>query len=71
MEEVKENNTFFGLLSFLFSCINSSSSLRCFFVFSVRLDWLCAQIANIGEWLIERTQKRKMKYIDDDELFEN
>ena len=34
------------------------------------LDWLCARIADAGEWLIERTQERKKKYIDDDDLFE-
>ena len=37
---------------------------------AVLLDWLCARIAKTGEWLIERTQKRKKKYIDDDDLFE-
>ena len=34
------------------------------------LDWLCAQIAKTGEWLIKKTQEHKKKYIDDDELFE-
>ena len=34
------------------------------------LDWLCVQIAKLGEWLIERAQKRKKKYIDDEDLFE-
>ena len=34
------------------------------------LDWLCVQIAKLGEWLIERAQARKKKYIDDEDLFE-
>ena len=34
------------------------------------LDWLCARIADAGEWLIKKTQERKKKYIDDDDLFE-
>ena len=34
------------------------------------LDWLCVQIAKAGEWLIKKTQERKKKYIDDDDLFE-
>ena len=34
------------------------------------LDWLCARIAKTGEWLIERAQARKKKYIDDEDLFE-
>ena len=34
------------------------------------LDWLCALVADVGEWLIKKTQKRKKKYIDDDDLFE-
>ena len=34
------------------------------------LDWLCAQIAKTGEWLIKKTQARKKKYIDDEDLFE-
>ena len=37
---------------------------------AVLLDWLSARIAMTGEWLIERAQKRKMKYIDDEDLFE-
>ena len=37
---------------------------------AVLLDWLCVQIANFGEWLIKRTQARKKKYIDDEDLFE-
>ena len=37
---------------------------------AVLLDWLCARIAKTGEWLIKKTQKRKKKYIDDDDLFE-
>ena len=37
---------------------------------SVLLDWLCARIAKTGEWLIKKTQERKKKYIDDDDLFE-
>ena len=37
---------------------------------TVLLDWLCAQIANFGEWLIKKTQERKKKYIDDEDLFE-
>ena len=34
------------------------------------LDWLCIQIGKFGEWLIKRTQERKKKYIDDEDLFE-
>ena len=34
------------------------------------LDWLCIQIAKLGEWLIKKTQERKKKYIDDEDLFE-
>ena len=34
------------------------------------LDWLCVQIGNLGQWLIKKTQERKKKYIDDDDLFE-
>ena len=34
------------------------------------LDWLCTQIAKIGEWLMKKTQERKKKYIDDEDLFE-
>ena len=37
---------------------------------AVLLDWLCTQIAKIGEWLIKKTQARKQKYIDDEDLFE-
>ena len=37
---------------------------------AVLLDWLCIQIANFGEWLIKKTQARKKKYIDDEDLFE-
>ena len=37
---------------------------------AVLLDWLCTQIAKIGEWLIKKTQERKKKYIDDEDLFE-
>ena len=38
---------------------------------AVLLDWLCLQIGKLGEWLIKRTQARKKKYIDDEDLFEN
>ena len=34
------------------------------------LDWLCTQIAKTGEWLMKKTQERKKKYIDDEDLFE-
>ena len=34
------------------------------------LDWLCVQIGKLGQWLIKKTQERKKKYIDDDDLFE-
>ena len=34
------------------------------------LDWLCVQIAKLGEWLMKKTQERKKKYIDDEDLFE-
>ena len=34
------------------------------------LDWLCIQIDKFGQWLIERAQARKKKYIDDEDLFE-
>ena len=34
------------------------------------LDWLCIQIGKFDEWLIKRTQARKKKYIDDEDLFE-
>ena len=34
------------------------------------LDWLCVQIAKLGEWLIKKAQARKKKYIDDEDLFE-
>ena len=37
---------------------------------AVLLDWLSVQIAKLGEWLIERAQTRKKKYIDDEDLFE-
>ena len=37
---------------------------------AVLLDWLCALIAKLGEWLIKRAQARKKKYIDDEDLFE-
>ena len=37
---------------------------------AVLLDWLSVQITRFGEWLIERAQKRKKKYIDDEDLFE-
>ena len=37
---------------------------------AVLLDWLCVQIGKLGEWLIKRTQARKKKYIDDEDLFE-
>ena len=37
---------------------------------AVFLDWLCVQIGKLGEWLIKKTQARKMKYIDDEDLFE-
>ena len=37
---------------------------------AVLLDWLCTQIAKIGKWLIKKTQERKQKYIDDEDLFE-
>ena len=37
---------------------------------AVLLDWLCVQIGKFGEWLIKKTQARKKKYIDDDDLFE-
>ena len=37
---------------------------------AVLLDWLCTQIAKIGEWLMKKTQERKKKYIDDEDLFE-
>ena len=37
---------------------------------AVLLDWLCVQIGKFGEWLIERAQARKKKYIDDEDLFE-
>ena len=37
---------------------------------AVLLDWLCLQIGKLGEWLIKRTQARKKKYIDDEDLFE-
>ena len=35
------------------------------------LDWLCIQIGKFGQWLIKKTQERKKKYIDDEDLFEN
>ena len=34
------------------------------------LDWLCIQIGKFGQWLIKKTQERKKKYIDDEDLFE-
>ena len=37
---------------------------------AVLLDWLCALIADMGKWLIKKTQARKKKYIDDEDLFE-
>ena len=37
---------------------------------AVLLDWLCVQIGKFGQWLIERAQERKKKYIDDEDLFE-
>ena len=37
---------------------------------AVLLDWLCVQIGKFGQWLIKRTQARKKKYIDDEDLFE-
>ena len=37
---------------------------------AVLLDWLCVQIGKLGEWLIKKTQARKKKYIDDEDLFE-
>ena len=37
---------------------------------AVLLDWLCVQIGKFGEWLIKKTQARKQKYIDDEDLFE-
>ena len=38
---------------------------------AVLLDWLCIQIGKFGQWLIKKTQERKKKYIDDEDLFEN
>ena len=37
---------------------------------AVFLDWLCTRIAKTGEWLMKKTQERKKKYIDDEDLFE-
>ena len=37
---------------------------------AVLLDWLCVQIGKFGQWLIKKTQARKKKYIDDEDLFE-
>ena len=37
---------------------------------AVLLDWLCVQIGKFGQWLIKKTQERKKKYIDDEDLFE-
>ena len=37
---------------------------------AVLLDWLCVQIGEFGQWLIKKTQERKKKYIDDEDLFE-
>ena len=37
---------------------------------AVLLDWLCIQIGKFGQWLIKKTQERKKKYIDDEDLFE-
>ena len=34
------------------------------------LDWLCVQIGKFVQWLMKKTQERKKKYIDDEDLFE-
>ena len=60
--------SFLPILKTILKLIIASEAFKT--LMAVLLDWLCARIAKAGEWLIMRTQKRKKKYIDDDDLFE-
>ena len=60
--------SFLPILKTILKLIIASEAFKSLMV--VFLDWLCVQIAKAGEWLIKKTQERKKKYIDDDDLFE-
>ena len=60
--------SFLPILKTILKLIIASEAFKT--LMAALLDWLCARIADAGEWLIERAQKRKQKYIDDDDLFE-
>ena len=60
--------SFLPVLKTILKLIIASEAFKT--LMAVFLDWLCTQIAKAGEWLIKKTQERKKKYIDDDDLFE-
>ena len=60
--------SFLPILKTILKIIIASEAFKT--LIAALLDWLCALVADVGEWLIERAQKRKKKYIDDDDLFE-
>ena len=60
--------SFLPLLKTILKLIIASEAFKT--LMAALLDWLCTRIAKTGEWLIKKTQERKKKYIDDDDLFE-
>ena len=60
--------TFISVIKTILKLIIASKAFKT--LMAALLDWLCARIADAGEWLIKKTQERKKKYIEDDDLFE-
>ena len=60
--------SFLTVLKTILKIIIASEAFKT--LMAVLLDWLSVQIGRFGEWLIERAQRRKKKYIDDEDLFE-
>ena len=60
--------SFLPILRTILKIIIASEAFKT--LMAVLLDWLCIQIGKFGQWLIKKTQERKKKYIDDEDLFE-
>ena len=61
--------SFLPAVKTIFKIIIASEAFKT--LMAVLLDWLCVQIGKFGQWLIKKTQARKKKYIDDEDLFED
>ena len=51
--------SFLPVLKTILKLIIASEAFKT--LMAVLLDWLCALVADVGEWLIKKTQERKKK----------